>query len=118
MTENLPPEPQEGTKTLRLPKSVVEKQTPLQLEVVENLPLTSFLLRKSKTMAEIKAWLQKMWSRIDHLLLTYSDSGSTAYPIFNSDSRSAACPIFNSVILGGGYFTLPIISRECFCGSD
>jgi len=106
VAENLPPEPQEGTKTLRLPKSVVEKQTPLQLEVVENLPLTSFLLRKSKTMAEIKAWLQKMWSRIDHLLLTYSDSGSTAYPIFNS------------VILGGGYFTLPIISRECFCGSD
>jgi len=70
VAENLPPEPQEGTKTLRLPKSVVEKQTPLQLEVVENLPLTSFLLRKSKTMAEIKAWLQKMWSRIDHLLLT------------------------------------------------
>ncbi|HXL05228.1 MAG TPA: hypothetical protein PLH34_10580, partial [Bacillota bacterium] len=67
MTENLPPEPQEGTKTLRLPKSVVENQAPLLLEVAENLPLTSFLLQKSKEMAEIKAWLQKMWQRIDHL---------------------------------------------------
>jgi len=70
VTENLPPEPQEGTKTLRLPKSVVENQTPLPLEVVENLPLNSFLLRKSKKMAEIKAWLQKMWQKINHLLLT------------------------------------------------
>jgi len=69
VAENLPPEPQEGTKTLRLPKSVVENQAPLLLEVAENLPLTSFLLQKSKEMAEIKAWLQKMWSRIDHLLL-------------------------------------------------
>ena len=70
MTENLPPEPQEGTKTLRLPKSVVENQAPLLLEVAENLSLNRFFLRKSKKMAEIKAWLQKMWSRIDHLLLT------------------------------------------------
>jgi len=67
---NLPPEPQEDTKTLRLPKSVVENQTPLLLEVAENLPLTSFLLQKSKEMAEIKAWFQEMWSKIDHLLLT------------------------------------------------
>jgi len=67
VTENLPPEPQEGTKTLRLPKSVVENQTPSPSKVVENLPLNSFLLRKSKKMAEIKAWLQKMWQRIDHL---------------------------------------------------
>ncbi|NLA06135.1 MAG: hypothetical protein GX872_00720 [Firmicutes bacterium] len=70
MAEHLPPEPQEGTKTLRLPKSVVENQTPLLLEVAENLPLTSFLLQKSKEMAEIKAWFQEMWSKIDHLLLT------------------------------------------------
>ena len=70
MAGNLPPEPQEGTKTLRLPKSVVENQAPLLLEVAENLPLTSFLLQKSKEMAEIKAWFQEMWSKIDHLLLT------------------------------------------------
>jgi len=52
---NLPPEPQEGTKTLRLPKSVVENQSPSLSKVVENLPLNSFLLPKSKKMAEIKA---------------------------------------------------------------
>jgi len=67
---NLPPEPQEGTKTLRLPKSVVENQSPSLSKVVENLPLNSFLLPKSKKMAEIKAWFQKMWQKINHLLLT------------------------------------------------
>jgi hypothetical protein len=47
VVENLPPEPQNGIEILRQPKNVVEKQPPLQLGVVENLPLVHFSFQKS-----------------------------------------------------------------------
>jgi|CZCA01.1.fsa_nt_gi hypothetical protein len=55
VVENLPPEPQKGIEIVRQPKDMVEKQPPLPLGVVENLPLVHFLFQESHLGVEIEA---------------------------------------------------------------